>query len=90
MVRLIFFVSINILIFLTNGCALEPGCWKTPNFAHPGTLEVQRHNMLLSDPFPSEVTPNVSRNGFRPRDLEHSWLDTSAEMTEKRIDLIQN
>ena len=83
--KVLFILSASLL--LTCGCALDPSHWKTPNFAHPGTLEVQRHNMLLCDPLPSTTMHDANRNGYRPREMTHPWTDLSLDLTDQKVQL---
>ncbi|MDR1958858.1 MAG: hypothetical protein LBQ54_07430 [Planctomycetaceae bacterium] len=83
--RILFWVlALAFLLEISGGC-LDPGRWKTPNFAHPGTLEVQRHNMLLADPLPSVQTHGAQKDSLRPRDMSHPWSDLSVEMTQQEV-----
>jgi len=54
---------------LSSGCCLDPERWRTPNILHPGHIDVQRHNMYISDPLPATGI-GLKNNGVRPRDAD--------------------
>ena len=59
-----------LLILLTfTGCCLDQERWRTPNILHPGDINLQRHNMNISDPLPAAGV-GMKNSGIRPRDAD--------------------
>jgi len=68
--RLLPLTLFPLLILLSStGCQLDPQRWRTPNVLQPGHIDVQRHNMYISDPLP-EAGVGTKNNGIRPRDAD--------------------
>ena len=56
-------------LFSCGGCCFNQDLWRVPNLLHPGDMELQRHNMRISDPLPAPG-PGMKNSGIRPRDAD--------------------